>query len=269
MGVIRASQNDATYRRDGEVVQVDGADLLANADPFFAWKSLNLECLPNRDSLVYGDKYGIQSAKTIFRGTLRYQGFSEMLHVFKNMGIFDDKETGAATWHDTLEKLGADRGFNDQRSFILACAGSDKDLASRAYSCMLWLGLKVAPVSDPSSIVKSFCDLLEQHLQYEENERDMVLMHHQIKAGFGDGSTEHHTCRLQLFGDKNMTAMSKTVGYTAAIGTKLLLDGDISKKGLLLPTSKAVYTPSLELLRKENVVFEDHVHVEDHYDEAV
>jgi len=34
-----------------------------------------LECLPNRNSLIYGDLYGIGSeATTIFRGTLRYEG---------------------------------------------------------------------------------------------------------------------------------------------------------------------------------------------------
>lgn len=34
-----------------------------------------LECLPNRNSLVYGDLYGIgNEASTIFRGTLRYEG---------------------------------------------------------------------------------------------------------------------------------------------------------------------------------------------------
>lgn len=34
-----------------------------------------LECLPNRNSLVYGDVYGIgDEAATIFRGTLRYEG---------------------------------------------------------------------------------------------------------------------------------------------------------------------------------------------------
>lgn len=93
----------------------------------------------------------------------------------------------------------------------------------------------------------------------------MVLMHHDIKARFDDGSHENHSCSLQLFGDDKMTAMSKTVGYTAAIGTKLILEGDITKKGLLLPTSTEVYTPSLDLLKKEGVVFEDHVHVEDDY----
>lgn len=37
--------------------------------------AFSLECLPNRNSLVYGDFYGIGSeASTIFRGTLRYEG---------------------------------------------------------------------------------------------------------------------------------------------------------------------------------------------------
>jgi hypothetical protein len=185
------------------------------------------------------------------------------------MGILDDVETGASTWHDTLENLRSKRGFHDLRIFVLSCAGNDKDLASRVYNCMLWLGLKIAPVSDQSSVVKSFCDLLEQHLQFEEGERDMVLMHHDIKAIFDDGSDENHSCSLQIFGDDNMTAMSKTVGYTAAIGTKLILDGDISKKGLLLPTNKDVYIPSLGLLKKEGVVFEEQVHIHDDYDDQV
>lgn len=269
MGVIRASQNDATYRRDGQLVHVDGSELLASAEPFYGFKSLSLECLPNRDSLVYGEKYGIQSAQTIFRGTLRYHGFSDLLHVFKSMGLFEDHETGSASWHDTVEGLSKSRGFHDLRSFILSCARNDKELASRAYNCILWLGLKVAPVSNPASIAKSFCDVLEQHLQYEDDERDMVLMKHDIKASFECGTTEHHSCSLQLFGDDKMTAMSKTVGYTAAIGTKLLLDGRIDKKGLLLPTNKEVYIPILQLLKQEAIVFEDHIHIEGDFDEAV
>ena len=32
-----------------------------------------LEVLPNRNSLLYADLYGIPEARTVFRGTLRYQ----------------------------------------------------------------------------------------------------------------------------------------------------------------------------------------------------
>ena len=33
----------------------------------------NLEGFPNRDSTIYANEYGIESAETIFRGTIRYK----------------------------------------------------------------------------------------------------------------------------------------------------------------------------------------------------
>jgi alpha-aminoadipic semialdehyde synthase len=59
------------------------------------------------------------------------------------------------------------------------------------------------------------------------------------------------------------------VGYTAAIGTKLILEGNITNKGLLLPTSKDVYVPALKLLEKEGIIFDEHVQVENIHGEAV
>ena len=262
MGVMTASQNSAVYRRDGEIVHVPGEALLASSEQFDGFQSLNLEQLPNRDSLVYGDKYGIQSASTVYRGTLRYNGFSALLHVFKNMGLLRNTETGAMSWKETIEKLSEEHGFHDVRSCILSCAGGNKDLACRAQRCLEWLHLNDLSVSDSSSIVRSFCDVLEQSLAFQNGERDMVLMQHDIVAIFGDGSTETHSSSLQLFGDESMTAMCKTVGYTCAIGTQLILDGVVPKKGLLLPTNKEVYIPALDLLEKEGIVFDEHVQVE-------
>ena len=88
MGVLRASQHDALYKMNSDIVSVDGANLLASAQSFEAWPQLHLEVLPNRNSLIYADKYGIQGAETIFRGTLRFNGFSKLMHVFKNMAYF-------------------------------------------------------------------------------------------------------------------------------------------------------------------------------------
>jgi hypothetical protein len=64
-------------------------------------------------------------------------------------------------------------------------------------------------------MVQSFCDVLQQHLQFEEGERDMVLMHHDIKAIFNDGNVETHSCSLNLFGDENMTAMCKVCWFVS------------------------------------------------------
>jgi hypothetical protein len=66
-----------------------------------------------------------------------------------------------------------------------------------------------------------------------------------------------------------MTAMCKTVGYTCSIGSQLTLDGVVPTKGLLLPTSKEVYIPALDLLEKEGIVFDERVRVEHDQEDVV
>lgn len=54
----------------GDHIYVSATKFRLHDFPAFA-----LEVLPNRDSLSYGDLYGIEKeALTIFRGTLRYEG---------------------------------------------------------------------------------------------------------------------------------------------------------------------------------------------------
>ncbi|KAI3839886.1 hypothetical protein MKX03_025151 [Papaver bracteatum] len=91
-GAIKAGRNPATYKYCGETMHVDGDKLYDSATrlripdlPAFA-----LECLPNRNSLVYGDFYGIgDEASTIFRGTLRYEGFGEIMACLAKIGFFN------------------------------------------------------------------------------------------------------------------------------------------------------------------------------------
>ena len=48
-----------------------------------------LEGYPNRDSTIYKELYGIPEAKTVLRGTLRYQGFSEAIRSLLAIGLID------------------------------------------------------------------------------------------------------------------------------------------------------------------------------------
>ena len=43
------------------------------AIPIEFMPAFNLEGLPNRDSVVYKQQYGLEDAHTILRGTLRYK----------------------------------------------------------------------------------------------------------------------------------------------------------------------------------------------------
>ncbi|KAM0874705.1 hypothetical protein ACQ4PT_037255 [Festuca glaucescens] len=100
-GAIRAGRNPAVYKFLGEIIHVDGNKLYESAKrirlpelPAFA-----LEHLPNRNSLMYGDLYGIsKEASTVYRSTLRYEGFSEIMAILAKIGFFD------ATNHPLLEE---------------------------------------------------------------------------------------------------------------------------------------------------------------------
>ena len=72
--MISAACNRATFLNDGERVDVSADDLLSTAVPLTTGRLggvFKLEVLPNRDSLQYAETYGITSAKSLFRGTLR------------------------------------------------------------------------------------------------------------------------------------------------------------------------------------------------------
>ena len=52
------------------------------------------ECLfsagyPNRDSTIYGDLYGINSAQTLLRGTLRYKGYTDSIRGLVKLGLLN------------------------------------------------------------------------------------------------------------------------------------------------------------------------------------
>ena len=44
---------------------------------------------PNRDSTIYGDLYGINSAHTLLRGTLRYKGYTDSIRGLVNLGLLN------------------------------------------------------------------------------------------------------------------------------------------------------------------------------------
>ena len=262
-GVISASQNSARYRWNGDIVVVNGKDLMQSVMSFNdAWPELGLECLPNRDSLKYESIYGIDQAQTLFRGTLRFEGFCSLMSIFQRMGLFEASSTGGPSWREALSALSRQRGsFENMDDFLLDCAGGDQAKAQKAKEALRWLEMEgETSVSDMDSIVDSFCAVLEKHLQFGDEERDMVAMHTTIEASFEDGSNERHQSSLLAFGDASMSAMCRTVGFPAAAAADLVLSGDLRDyTGLVLPTDQRIYLPILAAVEKEGIAFEESV----------
>jgi alpha-aminoadipic semialdehyde synthase len=243
-GVLSAAQNDARFRRGGHDMLVPGAQLLTSAQNVDVFPALALEHIPNRDSLPYGDIYGIADAKTIYRGTLRYSGWCSMMYEFSRVGLMSKEgQVGATTWGKFASQLGS--------------------LDSEADSCLRWLGghsdLPIDPTATP---VTAFCDLLRTRLWYGANERDMAAMYHEFKVSFPDGrAAETRTSSLLEYGvPGGSTIMAKTVGLTVAVGAEIALGGKLDRKGgVQVPTTADIYNPALEMLAAEGLTFTDAV----------
>jgi len=57
--------------------------------------------------------------------------------------------------------------------------------------------------------------------------------------------------------DDRYTAMAKTVGLPVAIAAKMILNGTIKERGVLLPLTPSIYDPILTELETLGVVFNE------------
>lgn len=61
-----------------------GGSILNNCQDLFFLPGFALEGFPNRDSIRYAQLYGIAAeAHTVFRGTLRFRGMYDYVHLQK------------------------------------------------------------------------------------------------------------------------------------------------------------------------------------------
>jgi len=114
--------------------------------------------------------------------------------------------------------------------------------------------LSDVPIVKMGSPLDSMSTHLAGRLNYAKGERDMILMRHEVTVRWPDNRRELKGINLVSYGDpKGYTAMAKTVGYPCAIATKMVLDGEIQKKGAVLPFTKDIYRPMLQRLALEGI----------------
>lgn len=231
--------------------------------PFEHFPTLKLEVLPNRDSLKYADLYGVPDASTIFRGTLRYQGWSNVMYAVKAIGLItaqggpDAKE--GEPWASYVARcagapnLVQSDGTIDRSELAQLMKSRNVADADRAVHALAWLGvLGGEPVAIPptsSQPIDVVCAKFTEALALGPSEHDLVAMHHIIDAEFEAGQKERHTSWLLMTGDDRHTAMAQTVGYTCAAGAELLLAPDVrALHGVHQPFKPEVYKPVLDRL---------------------
>jgi saccharopine dehydrogenase-like NADP-dependent oxidoreductase len=98
-------------------------------------------------------------------------------------------------------------------------------------------------------------DLIEPQIHYSPDERDVAGIRIDVR-GLKDGKCKQIIYQMidRRDLDTGLLAMQRTVGYTASIGTQMLLRGDIEKRGLLTPTSDIPFDKFIAELEKRNII---------------
>lgn len=108
--------------------------------------------------------------------------------------------------------------------------------------------------NNPVDRIKYLAGAIEPHIQYKSGERDIALVRVEL-IGQKSGKCKRLIYQLIDYRDLHtgLSAMSRTVGFTASIGAGFLAGGGITKRGLLSPLTDIPY-PLLELeLRKRGI----------------
>ncbi|MDY7042450.1 MAG: saccharopine dehydrogenase C-terminal domain-containing protein, partial [Chloroflexota bacterium] len=94
-GVLLAGKNSARFLKDGQVINIPGEELFDHywtVPVDIEGQVIDFEGYPNRDSLPYIKTYGITSARSMFRGTLRNVGWCATLKKIAELGLLDETE---------------------------------------------------------------------------------------------------------------------------------------------------------------------------------
>uniref|UniRef100_A0A8B9P075 Aminoadipate-semialdehyde synthase n=1 Tax=Apteryx owenii TaxID=8824 RepID=A0A8B9P075_APTOW len=264
-GVLLNTVQSATYLKNGEIVKIPaGGALLDSVTSMDFFPGLNLEGFPNRDSTKYAEPYGIQTAHTLLRGTLRYKGYSKTMGGFVKLGLINpdpypllSSTTPPLTWKELMCKLVGVKPsaeYSTLKEAVFSKLGKDKS----QLEVVEWYDVSLFfKVKKKFAVLLSLKTKLLIHIG--TGERDMIVMRNEIGLRHPSGHLEDKFINLVVYGDNNgYSAMAKTVGYPTAIAAKMVLDGEISAKGMVIPLTKNIYGPILERVRAEGIVYSTH-----------
>jgi saccharopine dehydrogenase-like NADP-dependent oxidoreductase len=96
-------------------------------------------------------------------------------------------------------------------------------------------------------------DLMLKKMMLPEGGRDMVIMQHSFLIEKANGEKEVVKSRLLDFATSEDTSIARTVALPAAIAVKMILNGEITDKGVQIPIAKTIYEPVLNELEKMGI----------------
>ena len=220
------------------------------------------EVYANRDSLKYQSAYGLDDAKTLYRGTMRRVGFSRAWNMFVQLGMTDDEYT-----IDDSENM----SYRDFVNAFLPYSPTDSVELKFRHALkidqddIMWDKLEELDIFSSTKMVElkkaTPAEILQKILMgkwtLHPSDKDMIVMYH--KFGYElNGEKKQIDSTMVVIGEDDMyTAMAKTVGLPLAIVTLAILNEEITTPGVQIPLKKEVYERTLKELENYDIKFKE------------
>ncbi|MEO6305043.1 MAG: saccharopine dehydrogenase C-terminal domain-containing protein [Bacteroidia bacterium] len=261
--VVLAGQGTAQYLHDGELKFIPYNRLYTQNDVIEMDGYGKFDAYANRDSISYIDSYGLQSIKTMVRGTLRQFGYCKAWNAFIKLGLTDD--TSMITHADKLTYTSLLASFLPpakdnlkERLKNFMGTGWDNEIEKQLDYLELFSDKKITLAQGtPAQLLQS---LLEEKWKLKPNDKDMIVMQHQFVYSLPGKNEQKLNSSLVVIGkDENHTAMALTVGLPLAITVKNFLTKQFSLSGVQIPTKKEIYLPLLKELEENKIIFNEKI----------
>lgn len=258
--IVLAGNSGAIYREKGKVKEIPYQHLFDQSKTIHIPSLGKLAYYANRDSLGYMNAYKLEDIPTFMRATLRYPDFCEGWSTLVKLGLTDDvkkKQTDDLTFYDwASQHIDKDPKLSHDENLANYLGISAK---SKILRQLKFLGLlNDEPIHLGEQTNASILQhIIESKLGMEANDKDMIVMTHEIEFERRGMNTRLHSYMIALGEDSLRTAMAKTVGLPLGIMTKLLMQEKISLTGLKIPIMPEVYNPVLKELEDYNIRFEE------------
>ena len=253
-GVLVAARSPVRFLSGGEIVEHPTPYLPGGPERVRVPGAPELEGYPNRDSVPYRALYGLEQARDVLRGTLRYPGWCETMEALLRLGLLSVEAAPLGPSYCDLidQNLPPGSGPLPKRIARFLELPEDHPVLDR----LAWLGLfSQRPVPDDArSPLDALADLVGDKLRYEEGEHDMIVLEHRFGVVYRDGTERRIASRLVVEGEAgDESAMARTVGLPAALACGLILDGELALTGVHIPVHESIYRPVLDGLAERGI----------------
>ena len=250
--VVMAGQGTAKFLQQGQYKFIPYQQLFLRTTPVSVPGYGEYDGYANRDSLKYLETYGLKGIKTMLRGTLRNKGYCQAWNVLVQLGCCDD------SYHmEGVEDMTHAEFINAFLDNQTSASVEEKLIAAftllpdgAELKRLRWSGLftneKIGLTA--GSPAQALEHILNKKWKLKAGDKDFIVMWHRFVFEIGNIRREIQA-HLTVTGDDEVnTAMAKTVGLPLAIAAKLLLEGKIKSRGVVIPVDNDIYDPVLKEL---------------------